>query len=84
MNNIASFAYPGARPLYVLMSRKRILRFEFPGLGAYMDEWAKELGTRMARWPGIGWSRWRRRHGGRNARKVARADHPHPQELAGE
>ncbi|SHN58957.1 substrate-binding domain-containing protein [Erythrobacter sanguineus] len=38
-DNIASFAYPGARPLYVYVKKAHMRAI--PGLGAYMDEWAK-------------------------------------------
>jgi len=36
-DNIASFAYPGARPLYVYVKKDHMRAI--PGLGAFMDEW---------------------------------------------
>jgi phosphate transport system substrate-binding protein len=41
-DNIASFAYPGARPLYVYVKKEHMRAI--PGLGAYMDEWVKSWG----------------------------------------
>ena len=38
-DNIASFAYPGARPLYVYVKKAHMRAI--PGLGAYLDEWVK-------------------------------------------
>jgi len=38
-DNIASFAYPGARPLYVYVKKEHMRAI--PGLGAFLDEWAK-------------------------------------------
>ena len=38
-DNIASFAYPGARPLYVYVKKDHMRAI--PGLGAFMDEWIK-------------------------------------------
>ena len=37
--NIASFAYPGARPLYVYVKKQHMRAI--PGLSAYLDEWVK-------------------------------------------
>jgi phosphate transport system substrate-binding protein len=41
-DNIASFAYPGARPLYVYVKKEHMRAI--PGLGAYLDEWVKNWG----------------------------------------
>ncbi len=38
-DNIASFAYPGARPLYVYVKKQHMRAI--PGLGAFLDEWVK-------------------------------------------
>ncbi|OBV11042.1 substrate-binding domain-containing protein [Erythrobacter dokdonensis] len=38
-DNIASFAYPGARPLYVYVKKAHMRAI--PGLGAFMEEWVK-------------------------------------------
>ena len=38
-DNIASFAYPGARPLYVYVKKAHIRAI--PGLQAYLQEWVK-------------------------------------------
>jgi phosphate transport system substrate-binding protein len=38
-DNIASFAYPGARPLYVYVKKAHMRAI--PGLGSFMAEWAK-------------------------------------------
>jgi phosphate transport system substrate-binding protein len=38
-DNIASFAYPGARPLYVYVKKAHMRAI--PGLGAFLDEWVK-------------------------------------------
>jgi len=40
--NIASFAYPGARPLYVYIKKQHMRAI--PGLAAYLDEWVKSWG----------------------------------------
>ncbi|MEQ5787812.1 substrate-binding domain-containing protein [Erythrobacter sp. NFXS35] len=40
--NIASFAYPGARPLYVYVKKAHMRAI--PGLGAYLDEWVQNWG----------------------------------------
>ena len=37
--NIASFAYPGARPLYVYVKKAHMRAI--PGLGAFLEEWVK-------------------------------------------
>lgn len=37
--NISSFAYPGARPLYVYVKKAHMRAI--PGLGSYMQEWVK-------------------------------------------
>lgn len=37
--NIASFAYPGARPLYVYVKKQHMRAI--PGLSAFLDEWVK-------------------------------------------
>lgn len=41
-DNIASFAYPGARPLYVYVKKQHMRAI--PGLSAYLDEWVKSWG----------------------------------------
>jgi phosphate transport system substrate-binding protein len=41
-DNIASFAYPGARPLYVYVKKEHMRAI--PGLSAYLDEWVKSWG----------------------------------------
>ena len=41
-DNIASFAYPGARPLYVYVKKEHMRAI--PGLGAYLNEWVKNWG----------------------------------------
>ena len=38
-DNIASFAYPGARPLYIYVKKAHMRAI--PGLQAYLQEWAK-------------------------------------------
>lgn len=40
--NIASFAYPGARPLYVYVKKEHMRAI--PGLSAFLDEWVKSWG----------------------------------------
>jgi phosphate transport system substrate-binding protein len=40
--NIASFAYPGARPLYIYVKKEHMRAI--PGLSAYLDEWVKSWG----------------------------------------
>ena len=40
--NIASFKYPGARPLYVYVKKAHMRAI--PGLGAFLQEWAKSWG----------------------------------------
>jgi phosphate transport system substrate-binding protein len=40
--NIASFKYPGARPLYVYVKKAHMRAI--PGLGSFMAEWAKSWG----------------------------------------
>ncbi|MFY7744859.1 MAG: substrate-binding domain-containing protein [Erythrobacter sp.] len=40
--NIASFAYPGARPLYVYVKKQHMRAI--PGLSAFLEEWAKSWG----------------------------------------
>lgn len=40
--NIASFAYPGARPLYVYVKKSHMRAI--PGLEAFMQEWVKSWG----------------------------------------
>ncbi len=37
--NISSFAYPGARPLYIYVKKAHMRAI--PGLGSFMQEWAK-------------------------------------------
>jgi phosphate transport system substrate-binding protein len=41
-DNIASFAYPGARPLYVYVKKSHMRAI--PGLEAFMKEWVKSWG----------------------------------------
>lgn len=41
-DNIANFAYPGARPLYVYVKKEHMRAI--PGLGAYLEEWVKNWG----------------------------------------
>jgi len=41
-DNIASFAYPGARPLYVYVKKEHMRAI--PGLGAFLGEWVKSWG----------------------------------------
>lgn len=41
-DNIASFAYPGARPLYVYVKKAHMRAI--PGLGAYLDQWVQNWG----------------------------------------
>jgi len=38
-DNIASFAYPGARPLYIYVKKAHMRAI--PGLESFMQEWAK-------------------------------------------
>ena len=48
-DNIASFAYPGARPLYVYVKKAHMRAI--PGLDAYLQEWVKnwEAGGSLAK-----------------------------------
>jgi phosphate transport system substrate-binding protein len=62
-DNISSFAYPGARPLFIYVKKAHMRAI--PGLEAFVQEWAK-AGTKAARLPASGWSpclprRWRQR-----------------------
>jgi phosphate transport system substrate-binding protein len=40
--NIASFKYPGARPLFVYVKKEHMRAI--PGLGSFLDEWVKSWG----------------------------------------
>jgi phosphate transport system substrate-binding protein len=41
-DNISSFAYPGARPLYIYVKKAHMRAI--PGLENYMQEWVKSWG----------------------------------------
>ncbi|WP_296719384.1 substrate-binding domain-containing protein [Erythrobacter sp.] len=41
-DNIASFAYPGARPLYIYVKKAHMRAI--PGLSAYLDQWVQNWG----------------------------------------
>lgn len=42
-DNISSFAYPGARPLYIYVKKAHMRAI--PGLAGFVDEWAKSWGN---------------------------------------